>query len=423
MRQARRIGWQHRAVVFTAVVALVAAVMAPGASFASAGSSVRGFDGKTITVGGIGFLANFAGADIGAKARFKRANDTNELKGVKIKYTEFADDKNDPAVATSEARRLVSQVGVFAIVPDLSPVNPGPYLNQQHVPYVGFAIDGTYCSAKPTTKLYGFGFSGCAVPSAPPVVPDTFGQEYDYVAKKTGKKHPSIVLFSNDNQSGKSSAQFGATGAEGAGFKVVSAKGNVPLQVSDYSPYVSAWLTANGGKQPDDIHCLLATQCIDIFSALKAAGFKGIYQTPLGIDALAGSLPGTISSGRYNTEPNPGLTQMNADLAAVNVPATTPIFTAEAYLGADMFVQAVKTVVQKQGAKGITPEAVQKVLATQTWEIKGLAGPTKYPASTVLSTPLCQELITSSGTAPWTVIAPYTCSTKQFKIDPKFSGS
>ena len=79
------------------------------------------------------------------------------VKGVKFQYTEFADDKEDPAVATSEARRLVEQVGVFAIVPDLSPVNPGPYLNQQHVPYVGFAFDGTYCSPKPTTQLYGFG--------------------------------------------------------------------------------------------------------------------------------------------------------------------------------------------------------------------------------------------------------------------------
>jgi len=114
---------------------------------------------------------------------------------------------------------------------------------------------------------------------------------------------------------------------------------------------------------------------------------------------------------------------MKADFTAAGAPATTPIFSEETYFAADMFIQALKTVVKKSGAKGITPEAVQKVLATQTWQINGLVGPIKYPASTVVSTPACGELITSSGTAPWTVIYPYACSSKQFKIDPKFTGS
>jgi ABC-type branched-subunit amino acid transport system substrate-binding protein len=419
----KHIGWQHRAAVLTAVAALVAAAMATGVSGASGAPSVRGFDGTTIKVAGMGIASNFAGADIGTKARFKRANDTNEIPGVKFQYTEFADTNSDPAVATSEARRLVEQLGVFAIVPDLSAENPGPYLNQQHVPYVGYAIDGTYCSSKPTTQLYGFGFSGCAVPSATPVVPDGLAQEYQYVATKTGKKHPSITLFSNDNQSGKTSSKYGATEALGAGFKVVSSKGNVPMTTSDYSPYVAQWLASDGGKQPDDIHCLLATQCLPIFDALNAAGFKGTFETPLGIDIFAKPLSGTIATNGFNTQPNPGLTQMKADFTAVSAPATTPIFSEETYFAADMFIQGVKTVVQQHGRKGITPEAVQKALSTQTWQIKGLVGPTKYPASTVASTPVCGELIKSSGTPPWTVIAPYACSTKQYKVDPKFTGS
>ena len=114
---------------------------------------------------------------------------------------------------------------------------------------------------------------------------------------------------------------------------------------------------------------------------------------------------------------------MKADFAAAGAPATTPIFSEETYFAADMFIQALKTVVKKSGVKGITPEAVQKVLSTQTWQIKGLVGPIKYPAATVVSTPACGELITSSGTAPWTVIEPYACSYKQYKIDPKFTGS
>ena len=118
-----------------------------------AASESRGFDGTTITVAGMGSGTNFAGADIGAEARFKRANDTDELDGIQIEYLEFADDKQDPAVATSEVRRLVTQEQVFAIVPDLSAVNPGPYLAEQHVPYVGMSFDNTYCSTEPDDSI------------------------------------------------------------------------------------------------------------------------------------------------------------------------------------------------------------------------------------------------------------------------------
>jgi hypothetical protein len=69
-----------------------------------------GFDSKTITVQGIGPVASgFGDADVVAVARIKRANDTNELKGIKVKYAGFADDKADVATATSEARRLIEQ--------------------------------------------------------------------------------------------------------------------------------------------------------------------------------------------------------------------------------------------------------------------------------------------------------------------------
>ena len=113
---------------------------------------------------------------------------------------------------------------------------------------------------------------------------------------------------------------------------------------------------------------------------------------------------------------------MKTDFTAAGAPANTPIFAEVAYFSADMFIQALKTVVKKGGAKAITPEAVQKVLATQTWQIKGLAGPTKYPASSVVSTPSCSQLTTSNGTAPWEVVEPFACRTKTYKIDHKFTG-
>ena len=41
----------------------------------------------------------------GSEARIKEFNDNNEIKGVKIEWKEFADDKEDVSLALSEARR------------------------------------------------------------------------------------------------------------------------------------------------------------------------------------------------------------------------------------------------------------------------------------------------------------------------------
>ena len=414
----------RRATVVGAVVAsLVAGVMALATPAASGAGSVRGFDGSTIKVAGLGSLANFQGADTGTIARFKRANTTHEVKGVKFDYREFADDKQDPTVATSEVRRLVTQTEIFAIVPDLSAVNPGPYLTQQKVPYVGFAFDGTYCSQKPSTALYGFSFTGCTVPADPPAMPDLYPLFYKNLHEKLAKPTITLSLISGDTASGKASAKYQATAFQGAGFKVVYAKGVIPLDASDYTPYVQKLLTSNGGNQPDAIACALTTQCIDLWDLLKGSGFKGAFYSPLGIDLLAKPLAGTYSLGFSNTQPTPALTQMKADFAAIGKEGSLPLYSDTAYFAADMFVQAVKAVVAKSGTKGLTPEAVQKYMSTQTWELKGLAGPIKYPASTVLSTPSCSELLNSSGTAPWDVIEPFSCSAKRFKVDPKFTGS
>jgi len=372
----------------------------------------RGYDGETLRVAGMGTAGNFAGADVGAQARFQRANETGEL-GYRIEYLEFADDQQDPARATSEARRLVTQEQVFAIVPDLSAVNPGPYLNEEHVPYVGQAYDSTYCSnsAEPDDTLYGFGFNGCLVPADPAVMPDSYGNLFAYVSELTGEDNPSIVLFSNDNQSGQNSTRFGSTAAAGAGFDVVYAEGSVPLTTSDYTPYVQEWLTADGGEQPDAIYCLLSVQCLQIWPAVQAAGFDGVFQTPLYTDLLLGPLAGTVANVFYNIEPNEGLEQMAADIEAFAPGTGITSTNAFAYFAADMFIQALRTV-----GTNVTPEAVQEALAHQTWEIPGLVGPIVYPDSTVAPTPACSMLVANQDGSAWVPVQPYNCSEETFEV-------
>ncbi len=381
-------------------------------------ASVRGFNGKTIKVGGFWYTADFPGAEVGAQAYFKEINKTNYLKGVKIQFVTSLNDNGDPATALTDARQLVTQDQVFAIVPDLSADNPGSYLASQGVPYVGGGYDSTYCSTKRTTSLWGYAIGGCLVPSNPPVVSNEYGQFYTYVKSKTGSADPSVALFSNDDESGSNVARLSTVAAKGIGFKVVYNKAQVPATASDYTPYVEQLMSSNGGKQPQAMACEMTEQCIPMWTALKNAGYTGAYWQPLGpIAALNSTMQGTVTISMYNNAPNPGLTALEHALDTV-APGTQPTGYANvpAYLSAAMFAAAVHNVQTKKQA--ITPQNVQKALSTITWSIPGLAGPITYPASSVVGTPFCTEFLSYTG-GTTKMLYPYSCSTKVFRVTPQ----
>jgi branched-chain amino acid transport system substrate-binding protein len=386
--------------------------------FEKASGDVRGFDGTTIKVASIGIKSQLPGVEVGAQARIKRFNDTNEVPGVKIEYLEFVDDKIDPATALSEARRLVTSENVFALVGDVSAVNPGDYFAQQEVPYFGYAFDFTYCSKEPDDSLWGFGFSGCLVPKEADQMPDNARHVYDYVKEQTGKEHPTAVLFGSDSESGKSIGNHAAYFA-GAGFDVVFAEPIVPLPpVADYTPYVQQILTADGGEAPDVLVCLLSADCIPIYAQVKANNYEGIFQHNLYSDLLVGAMEGTIASTfavPFNTEGNAALDQVIADVKAVKPDQVLETGSAAGYFSTDMFIQALKTVAA-EGTDYITPANVRLAAAHQTWEIEGLVGPTRYPEATVMPTPQCSALVYSDGTT-WQTVAEYDCSEKRHPVD------
>jgi ABC-type branched-subunit amino acid transport system substrate-binding protein len=370
---------------------------------------------KTIIVSGLGSTVEFGPASLGAQAYFNKVNASGVLKGIKIDYLGFTDDGGSPASTLSAVRQLVTQDHVFAIVPDASEYDPGSYLASQKVPFVGLPLDASYCSptSKPSTSIWGFGFVGCSAPTNPSRVPDRYGALYNYVKSKSHVAHPAFVVFGNDNQSGQDFASQNAASAQGTGFKVVSAKGNLPTTVTDYTPYVEQWMTSNHGKPPQAIVCLAVAECIGAWSALKAAGYTGPYLEPFGnITAIAGLMAGTVSTSVYNTAPSPALTQMQDAMDAVTPNTLLSGFSnVPGYLSASMFVAALKKVGYDD-----TPQAVQKALATQTWQIKGLVGPIEYPASSVIATPWCAELLGDNADGSgYTILSPYTCTSKTYK--------
>ena len=59
-------------------------------------ATVRGFNGKTITIGGIWSTANFSGAQIGAQGYINQINKTNYLHGIKLKFAGYVNDGSGP---------------------------------------------------------------------------------------------------------------------------------------------------------------------------------------------------------------------------------------------------------------------------------------------------------------------------------------
>ena len=398
------------------VVALVSSVLVVSLADGAAGQA-RGFDGTTIKVGGIGNPAQLAGAEPGAEGRIQRFNDDNEIKGVKIEYVGFADDKNDPATALAEARRLVTQEQVFAIVGDASSHNPYDFFEQNKVPFFGWGFEKAYCHPDITTKAWGFGFNSCQVNPDPTVVVDYGGQLYKYVSAELGKKSPTFAGLAEDTDTGKTTMKANEIGFSKAGFDVVYAEAIVPPPpgVGDYSPYVQELLKADNGNAPDVIRCFMGTACLTIYGLLQASGFTGIFHHSLYTDILVkpfgGSLA-TTANANIGATGIKALDQMKADVEKVKPGQKVDSGVIAGYGSTDMFIKALKKAA-KGGKSGITPENVQKAASKMTWGLKDFVGPTVYPIGSNRQAPYCTSLVQSDG-EKWVTLEEFSCSTKTY---------
>ena len=401
------------------VAALVAALLTPVASGASAPRAVT--ISKTITTAGLGFAKNYGDALVGTQARYKRANDTNEVKGYKFEVTEFADDNNDPATALSEARRLVTQGGVDAIVPNVSLVTPADYLTQSQIPWFGPGYDTTYC------KPGGWGFSvyGCIILENPKVVPGVnWEQLYTELTTKKGIKNPTAALLATDSNSGKTAVQGTASAAQGAGFKVVYAKGSFPAPpavVGDYAPYAEALSTANGGSAPDVVYMTIpATSSIALVGQMKTGGYTGTFLSPFYSPLLQKAFEGSYIFVQFAgfESTSKGVQQMKKDVEAVKPNASGSITLAGGYFGADFFIAAVKAALKT--GKPLTTATIQKAAASMTYQIPDTIGPTSYPKAYQNQFKACATLLYDDGTQ-FTIAQKFLCTNKKYPVLPKFA--
>ncbi len=321
-------------------------------------NAAEGFTSSSITIEGDVDKTSASGqsealAELGAKARFARANAEGGVNGRKINYLGAADNKLDPSVDLSTVKKIVEQDKAFAIVPMVSPTlaQGGTYLVTNKVPFFGWGITPAFCN-----NDVGFGFTGCLVPIAKDDEVSTASA--GLMDKLLGQKDGSgktIAMISEDDTAGTFGIKVIQAAFVADHWKVTYAKSVLPSSapVTDFSPYTQAILTSNGGKAPDVVfHVTTVPNVVGLSAALSNAGFKGPQENAVTYD------PAFLQSATSRTALNNGYvfiqygsfqngsaanTQMLKDVQAVD--PSQKVLTQDiaiGYYSADIFLNALK---------------------------------------------------------------------------------
>ncbi|MEB3963349.1 ABC transporter substrate-binding protein [Streptomyces kunmingensis] len=362
-----------RAITATVAALLLATACnstANSTSSAGEGSSVRGVSDDTVRVGGIVSMTTASGyskkdTDLGAKARFARANAEGGVNGRKIDYLGAEDDGQDPAKNLAAARKLVQQDKVFAIAPMSSVTFSGAdFLQKQRVPTFGWGTLPAFCG-----PAYLYGFGGCMVPMPGGTISQTWPEGLKNVTG--GARGRSVAILANDNDAGTFAIRTYKQSFASAGYRVTYAKASVPATSvpSDWSAYTKELLRSDRGKAPDVVVSVMQTPYnIGLFTAVKRTGFKGVLTDPTDYDpgllaksATKQALDGVhvLLSFQPFESSTAAMKQFKADIrkaADEDVPLSMHMMTG--YMGADLFL----AIAEKAG-KDLDLDSFQKAAA------------------------------------------------------------
>jgi hypothetical protein len=354
-------------------------------------------EGDIVKTSAVGYSQ--AGAEIGAKARFPRANDEGGVNGRKIDYLGALDNKLDPSQSLPTVKKIIQQDKAFAIVPmlDTQLAAAGQLLVQAKVPTFGWGITPAFCN-----NDIGFGFTGCLVPTEKDngisMVSAKLMDKLLGIKDGTGK---TVAMISEDSTAGK----FGIKVIEAAfvadKWKVVYAKAAIPVSsaTTDFTPYTQAILTADNGKAPDVmVHVTTAPNVIGLQNALKNAGFKGPQENAVTYDPKylksaqsRQALEGGYVFLQYADFQNgcDANKQMLADVQKVD-PSQKELTQdiAIGYYSADIFLHHLK-----RTGKNLTRESFLKTINDGTsYEVKDGLGKISFPEAHKNSVP-CGSLV------------------------------
>ncbi|HEY3670135.1 MAG TPA: ABC transporter substrate-binding protein [Acidimicrobiia bacterium] len=375
----------------------------PSKTAPPAGGAARGVTDTTIKVGGLGYSFVYGGADIGAKARFQRANDAGGVNGRTIDYLGFTDDGGDPNAGTAAATKLVQQDGVFAVVPTVTPdLSASSYLVGQKVPYFGWALSSNFCGNR-----FGFGVTGCPVPK------NATSNAWPLLISKAlpnGATGRAVAIVTENTPSGQYDIGALSAAANSVKLRVAYAKPSLTAPATpDYDAVAKEVLTSNNGTIPDAVFVLGGpSNVLGMQNALGANGYLGLFtnQIEYSPNLVAPAVNAIVYTQTAPTETvadNAAMQQVATDVQKVAPDQPIDQSVLAGYWSADLFLAAV----QKAG-KNLTAASLEKAANTKfTYEVADTVGPTTFPAAHSLPTP-CGALVSSNGTA-YAVKVPYTC--------------
>ncbi len=379
-----------------------------GSDSGSSGSGeVRGVTEDSITIGSLSEAKTYTGIDMGAQARFERANRDGGIHGRQIDFVGLKDDGQDAGRNLDQARELVNSDEVFAVAPVVSQYflpQSSDFLAQSEVPFVGWGFMPGFCD-----NDYGYGFNGCLI-----------GQEYvntalvDPVIEATGKEASElkVAIQTGDDAAGKSgAAQYAAT-LEERGAEVVYQESTIATanQTTDYSPFVQAVLATD----PDLVYASARFADVIGFSgAMRQAGFEGpivnfVGYVPGLLDAqpsVAQALQGSWVNSQIppSESDSPAIEQIHEDLEAIGEDPFISLGAALGYWSADVLVQQLEA-----AGEDLTPEAFQRAMEDFTYEpMDGGIGPVSFPSDKNAPTP-CSAIVAIED-AKYEVLEPMAC--------------
>ena len=377
---------------------------APSTTASSSTSPSTGFTATSVKVGGLGWALQYGGADVGARARFARANASGGVNGRTIDYVGFRDDGGDAATSAKAAAQLVQQDHVFAVVPAVTPVLSTSDLVAAKVPYFGWALSSQFCE----TKL-GFGFNGCLIPPGHSVASGAWG---DVLAKALGVQAPrrTVALLTENTDSGAAAFDAASASMMAAGFDVVMGQRSLPVPaVGDFGGLAKKIMSSSSGKAPDVVLAVGSYSNVTLVkSALSGAGFTGVFTDAIEYDpqlvvGAEGSMVFLQTAPAESAKDVPAMQQLIDDVHKIAPTHAIDPAVIAGYLSADLFLQVLA-----QRPVDLSASSFLSAANRFIYEVPGVVGPTKFPKARTQPTP-CGSLVQSDGTA-FSVKVPYTCN-------------
>ena len=191
----------------------------------------------TVTVGGIvAGDASSAGAEIGAQARFARANAHRGVASRRIQYAGTETDAADPVQDTAAVQKLAPTV--FAVVPAVSAALDTAALAQARLPFFGAAATTGW-----DANRFGFGFVGAQAALQTRVASPAWGMQLRSLlgtAQGSG-----VTIAVDDDELGTARAEQARLSLRAAGFVVAApvALPTPPAAATDLAPIAASLTT------------------------------------------------------------------------------------------------------------------------------------------------------------------------------------